>query len=259
MKTSLTAILIALFFAACCPASEPVAISIDPAVVLSDVSHRPIGINIDYLMDDDAYLRPARSTADALKAMGARYLRYPGGNKSDFYFFSTPPYEESRPALARTGKEAVGGSRAKMLNDDYATFKYDVLDFDEFIQLCRQIDAVPVICVAADEYLIDYPAGCTVSDRETLIEHAARWGAATPLEQHLLTVMAHAGSASVTRAEIAAGMGRSTQSLGMPRERLIDKGIVEPAGHGRLRFTMPGFAEYLRATTATGDASRPST
>ncbi|WP_201466982.1 ATP-binding protein [Janibacter melonis] len=114
--------------------------------------------------------------------------------------------------------------------------------------------------VAGDRLgVADVRAGLPLVEAQLDAMFAARWGAATPLEQHLLTVMAHAGSASVTRAEIAAGMGRSTQSLGMPRERLIDKGIVEPAGHGRLRFTMPGFAEYLRATTATGEASRPST
>jgi alpha-L-arabinofuranosidase len=144
-------------------------------VVLSDVSHHPIGINVDYFMDDDAYLQPkARSTTDALRDMGMKYLRYPGGNKSDFYFFSVEPYERSEPTLARTGKEAVGGSRMKALVDN-REFKYDVLDFDEFMEMCRAIDGVPVICVAADEYLVDYPEGCTWSDRETLIKHAVEW------------------------------------------------------------------------------------
>ena len=92
-----------------------------------------IGINLDYFTDDDNYLKPAIRTADALKAMGVKYLRYPGGNKSDFYFFSVPPYEESIPTLARTGKEAVGG-RHKMLKD-YSEFAVDVLDFDEFMEM----------------------------------------------------------------------------------------------------------------------------
>ena len=178
MKTSpsILVLLTILLTASACSTTDPVIVTIDTTTVLSDVSHHPIGINIDYLMDDDNFLKPkTRTTAEALKAMGVKYLRYPGGNKSDFYFFSTPPYEKSRPTLARTGKEAVGGSRAKMLNDDYATFKYDVLDFDEFIQLCRQIDAVPIICVAADEYLVDYPPNCTISSREQLIKHAAEW------------------------------------------------------------------------------------
>jgi len=125
-------------------------------------------------MDDDAYLKPKRSTVEALKALGVKYLRYPGGNKSDFYFFSVPPYQKSQPTLARTGKGAVGDSRAKILKD-YSQFKYDVLDFDEFMDICHTIEAVPVICVAADEYLVDYPQGCTVSDRQTLIQHAVEW------------------------------------------------------------------------------------
>lgn len=149
-------------------------IIVEPDTVLNDVSHHPVGINVDYFMDDDAYLKPKRSTVDALRAMGAKYLRYPGGNKSDFYFWSVPPYEKSQPALARTGKEAVGGSRAKMLKG-YSEFKYDVLDFDEFMEMCYAIEAVPVICVAADEYLVDYPEGCTSSDKETLIRHAVEW------------------------------------------------------------------------------------
>ena len=148
-------------------------IQVYPDSVLSDVSHHPVGINLDYFTDDDNYLKPDRRTADALKAMGVKYLRYPGGNKSDFYFFSVPPYEESIPTLARTGKGAVGG-RHRMLKD-YSEFAVDVLDFDEFIEMCREIDAEPIVTVAADEYLVDYPEGCTWATREELIEHAVEW------------------------------------------------------------------------------------
>jgi hypothetical protein len=37
----------------------------------------------------------------------------------------------------------------------------------------------------------------------------------------------------------------------MPRDRLLDKGIIEPAGHGRLRFTLPGFTDYVRTQAAS--------
>jgi len=148
-------------------------IHIYPDSVISDVSHHPIGINVDYFTDDDNFLKPARRTADALKVMGVKYLRYPGGNKSDFYFFSKPPWDKSEPTLARTGKGAVGG-RHRMLKD-YSGFAVDVLDFDEFMTMCQEMGAEPVICVAADEYLVDYPEGCTWSDKEKLIEHAVEW------------------------------------------------------------------------------------
>jgi alpha-N-arabinofuranosidase len=152
------------------PASANIMVNVD--TVLSDVSHHPIGINVNFFMDSD-YFGPGRSTVDALKEMGVKWLRYPGGEKSDMYLWSVPPYDKPRPTMARTGEGAVRG-RESML-DNYATFKYDVLDFDEFIRMCRQIGAEPVIGVAADEYLNDYPQGCTVTDRETLIKTAAEW------------------------------------------------------------------------------------
>jgi hypothetical protein len=58
---------------------EGTLVRVYPDSVLSDVSRHPIGINVDYFMDDDGHLNPARSTAEALKAMGVKYLRYPGG------------------------------------------------------------------------------------------------------------------------------------------------------------------------------------
>ena len=130
-----------LFSESCEKPSSGISIQVFPDSVLSDVSNHPIGINLDYFTDDDHYLKPARRTADALKDMGVKYLRYPGGNKSDFYFFSVPPYEESVPTLARTGKGAVGG-RHKMLKN-YSEYTVDVLDFDEFMEMCKEIGAEP--------------------------------------------------------------------------------------------------------------------
>lgn len=162
---------IALFYS-CRERDVAVSIMVYPDSVLNDVSHHPVGINVDYFMDDDQYLKPSRRTADALKAMGARYLRYPGGNKSDLYLFSVPPYEKSQPTLARTGKEATGYDRVLK---DYKEYRFDVLDFDEFIELCREVGAEPLIVVAADEYLVKYPEGCTWTNREGLIKNAVEW------------------------------------------------------------------------------------
>ena len=35
-------------------------------------------------------------------------------------------------------------------------------------------------------------------------------------------------------------------SMGWWTHRLIEKGVIEPVGHGLVRFTLPGFGEYLR-------------
>ena len=153
---------------------QQVVVKINTDSVLNDISDHPVGINLDYLTDDDKYLQPQRPLVEALRAMGVKYLRYPGGNKSDFYFFSRPPYEKAEPTLARTGEHATGG-RGEMLKDDYTAFRYDVLDFDEFIHICRQVGAEPVVVVAADEYLVKYPPGSTWSSREQLLQHAVEW------------------------------------------------------------------------------------
>ena len=147
-------------------------VRIYPDSVLSDIANHPIGINVNYFMDDDNYLNPKVKTAEALKQMGVRYLRYPGGNKSDLYLFSKPPYEKSQPALSRTGRGAMGYERVIRNSKEY---KFDVLDFDEFIALCREVGAEPVVVVAADEYLVKYPAGTAVTDKAGLITNAVEW------------------------------------------------------------------------------------
>jgi hypothetical protein len=87
--------------------------------------------------------------------------------------------------------------------------------------------------------------------------YRARWRSATDLEQQFMSAMAHELGADaptapgeedgdVSRAAVAARMGRPSRSISMVRERLLDKGVVEATGHGRLRFTLPGFAAYVR-------------
>ena len=153
--------------------SNPLIIQVYPDSIANDISIFPLGINVDYFMDDDKYLKPQVRTADALKNMGVKYLRYPGGNKSDNYLFSRSPFEKSDPHLARTGRR-VGGRNAA-LNETGTDFKNDVLDFDEFISMCREIGAEPVVTVAADEYSKKYPEGSTWSTREELVENALEW------------------------------------------------------------------------------------
>jgi hypothetical protein len=76
--------------------------------------------------------------------------------------------------------------------------------------------------------------------------YRARWGAATPAERAFVRAMAAVGTDNVSRAAIAAELGQTSSSISVPRERLIEKGVIEPVGHGLVRFTMPGFADYVR-------------
>jgi hypothetical protein len=64
-----------------------------------------------------------------------------------------------------------------------------------------------------------------------------------------LAAMAELGDGPIGRGELAQKMGVSTDDLGVPRARLMDKGLIDTAGHGTLTFTIPGFAAYVRAHT----------
>lgn len=95
-------------------------------------------------------------------------------------------------------------------------------------------------------------AGTDIVRRQVAAMFGARWDAATSAEQDFMEAMAVAmasGQESVSRGDIATTLGRSSRELSVPRARLIDKGIIEATGHGRLAFTLPGFARFVSAQT----------
>lgn len=79
----------------------------------------------------------------------------------------------------------------------------------------------------------------------------ARWAVATGSERSFLRAMAEVGSPVVRRGEIAERLQTSTEALSMVRRNLITKGIIEEAGYGRLRFTIPGFETFVLDQVAT--------
>jgi hypothetical protein len=78
----------------------------------------------------------------------------------------------------------------------------------------------------------------------------SRWSKATPAEQLLLVAIAQCADATgiaSTRA-ITELTERSTPQLSSARRSLLDKGIIESAGHGKLQFTIAGFDDYVLDT-----------
>jgi len=47
-------------------------------------------------------------------------------------------------------------------------------------------------------------------------------------------------------AVIGPRMGAKPNTVGNDRTRLIDAGLIEPAGYGLVRFTIPGLREHVR-------------
>jgi len=93
----------------------------------------------------------------------------------------------------------------------------------------------------------DVRAGVPAAQAQIEAMHRARWNAATPAEQAFLRAMATVATANgnVSRAAIAGALGRDSRAISVPRERLIEKGVIEPVGHGLVRFTLPGFGAYV--------------
>ncbi|MGI8523599.1 MAG: ATP-binding protein [Nocardioides sp.] len=104
--------------------------------------------------------------------------------------------------------------------------------------------AVPEAGASID--IADVDAGVPTATDQLTAMYRARWGSATRGEQAFLAAMAAAATENVTRAQIAQALGQDTRSISVPRERLIEKGVIEPVGHGLVRFTLPGFAAYVR-------------
>lgn len=102
-------------------------------VVRSDLD-RFFGINVNALRDNDSNRPAARPLKRALAELAVKWMRYPGGEKSDFIRWSTPPYETSRPT-------PLGW---------YASVPGMRLDFDAFIALARSQGAQPLVVVGYD-------------------------------------------------------------------------------------------------------------
>ena len=112
------------------------------------------GINVNYFRDADAN-RKGRPLHEALKDMGVKHLRYPGGSKSDRHFFAKPPYERCEPT-AFAGYEKTMSEAVPM-------------DFDMFIDIARKAGAEPHVNVSF--HTLEY----TGYPLETYLEHAAAW------------------------------------------------------------------------------------
>lgn len=133
--------------------TSPVTLTVEAGHVLRRGADRFIGINVNYLRDADTNRPNARPLSAALKEMGVRWLRYPGGEKSDFYEWSQPPYEKATP-------RSLGW---------YASVPGQRLAFDEYIATARAVGAEPYIVAGYDT---EKRTGRT---RAQWIESAAAW------------------------------------------------------------------------------------
>jgi alpha-L-arabinofuranosidase len=155
------------------PAEE---VTVDVAKVLNTTGHHPLGLNVDYLMDDDRnqLLSPKRPLSEAVRELGSKFLRYPSGWKSAINLWSTPPYTNSRPALAGNVPETWLRAGIQLASPNGA-WRLDPLDFDEFIHLCRAAQAEPCVVVPYESCHWEPRGEWRPPSRELLLETASAW------------------------------------------------------------------------------------
>ena len=130
---------------------RPGRITVDAKQVLGIINPRCLGIDINYLVDDESKrVRPVRTLVEALKEMGIRVVRYPGGDKSDSYLWSVPPYDRARPTLAVSGDWDWPAMDQKLMMPDRKTWRTRPLDFDQFMKLARTAGVESSLVTAVD-------------------------------------------------------------------------------------------------------------
>jgi len=160
--------LLSLYLAGC--ASN--AVTVDVGRVIADTAHHPVGIDLHYLLDDDALRTPTRSLTEALRDMGVRYLRYPGGDAC--YLWSVPPFDKPLPTLGRTGPHEWAANDLRFTLPDQKTLR-ETLDFDEFMAIAHALKAEPVITICSDSMYKPATADGTAPTRQQLLDTAVAW------------------------------------------------------------------------------------
>jgi hypothetical protein len=74
----------------------------------------------------------------------------------------------------------------------------------------------------------------------------SRWGRATATEQTYLRAMAEDDGEDSRTPTVASRLGRTVTNVGPIRAGLIGKGLIYAPEHGRVAFTVPGMAAFIR-------------
>lgn len=75
----------------------------------------------------------------------------------------------------------------------------------------------------------------------------SRWSKATAGQRRFRAAVADLDGDSVARADIVSRLDTDSRSLSQTRQNLLDRGFIESAGHGHIRFTIPGFGDFVLA------------
>ena len=144
-------------------------IEINASIRTHPVSNNPGGVVSCWLMDSDIKRPRETSFANAMKDMGVKYIRFPYGHLADNYLWDADGDwgNTLTPKVASFSRAPAGWDWAV----DQATGEFiNAMDFDEFIAICNEVDAEPMVVVNILSY--KYPNGPAY---EQLKESAVEW------------------------------------------------------------------------------------
>lgn len=111
-------------------------ITVDVTQVIADVSNNPVGMNLNFLLDQEAVTIPS-------KELKIGSLRYPMGEIADYYLFNS-----NNPTQPKISIRDTSLWFSSFTNSD-GTWK-NLLNFDKFISICRSINAEPFVVIGID-------------------------------------------------------------------------------------------------------------
>jgi alpha-N-arabinofuranosidase len=128
-----------------CHADE-VRVTVEASRVLGQISKYLTGFNIVYSETTDD-LRAAGEITAYLRSMDAGILRFPGGEVTDYYHYSSPNYRRHKDIWQTDLNSTKDYTTAADLDSN-------VMDVNEFLVLCRQIGAEPILGINIESGLL---------------------------------------------------------------------------------------------------------
>lgn len=153
-------------------------VTVNATSVTRSLTNKPTGVNMNFLNDADVRRIPGSRTLQAgLQDLKATHLRYPGGEKSDTYYFaaptSWPATSASAPKFCRYGPSQWPSSDVRFGNGGNTPI--NPLSFDAFMAVSNSIGGKPVIVVPYDCAYGAVPAGGSTPSLQQLKDHAVEW------------------------------------------------------------------------------------
>ncbi|MEO9572078.1 MAG: hypothetical protein ABJG40_12870, partial [Polaribacter sp.] len=168
-------------------------ITVDTSVRTKQISKNAAGVVSCWLLDSDKERPRKTSFTDAMKDMGVKYIRFPYGHLADNYLW------DADGDWGNTLTPKIASSSQAPANWDWAVHKTSGefikdMDFDEYISICNNIGAEPMVVVNILSY--KYNNGPTYQQlKETAIEwvkyanitkgyNVKRWALGNEVDHH---------------------------------------------------------------------------